>query len=133
MLTYNVPELFLQVSYCVGKKLAEKALWQFVEEEKPSFSVTNFMPPLIFGPMLQKVPNVEKINFSNNLIRGIMNSALAEGGKVPNTMFPGYVSQRLPLCGFDILCGLGAKREHKLIESHLRSTSAISRSSRFSP
>jgi hypothetical protein len=53
------------------------------------------MPPLIFGPMLQKVSSVEKINFSNGLLYNILNSAKAEGGKVPNTMFPGYVSRTL--------------------------------------
>ena len=79
----------------MGKKLAEQALWKFVEEEKPSFKVTNFMPPLIFGPMLQKVAGVAKINFSNTQVYGIMNSAKAEGGKVPGTMFPGYVSLSL--------------------------------------
>lgn len=84
-----------QISYCVAKKLAEKTLWKFIEEEKPSFTVTNFMPPLIFGPMLQKVPSVGKINFSNAQFHSIMNSAKAEGRKVPSTMFPGYVSRRV--------------------------------------
>ncbi|KIW34972.1 uncharacterized protein PV07_01701 [Cladophialophora immunda] len=82
------------ISYCVGKKLAEQAIWKFVEEEKPSFTVTNFMPPLIFGPMLQKVGGVEKINFSNGLIYGIMNSRKGEGGKVPATAFPGCIDVR---------------------------------------
>lgn len=85
-----------QISYCVGKKVAEQALWKFVEEEKPSFTVTNFMPPLIFGPMKQKVASAEKINFSNSQIQAILNSAKVEGGKVPSTMFPGYVSFSSP-------------------------------------
>jgi hypothetical protein len=50
------------------------------------------MPPLIFGPMEQKVASAEKINFSNSQIQSIMNSAKTEGGKVPSTIFPGYVS-----------------------------------------
>ncbi|EXJ70689.1 uncharacterized protein A1O5_05679 [Cladophialophora psammophila CBS 110553] len=82
------------ISYCVGKKLAEKALWKFVEEEKPSFTVTNFMPPLIFGPMLQKVAGVQKINFSNSLIHAIMNSKKSESAKVPMTAFPGWIDVR---------------------------------------
>ncbi|KIY02364.1 uncharacterized protein Z520_02502 [Fonsecaea multimorphosa CBS 102226] len=82
------------VSYCVGKKLAEQALWKFVEEENPSFTVTNFMPPLIFGPMLQKVAGVEKINFSNGLIYAIMNSKKSESGKVPATASPGCIDVR---------------------------------------
>ncbi|OAP64523.1 hypothetical protein AYL99_00495 [Fonsecaea erecta] len=82
------------ISYCVGKKLAEQALWKFMEEEKPSFTVSNFMPPLIFGPMLQRVAGVEKINFSNGLIYAIMNSKKSESGKVPATAFPGCIDVR---------------------------------------
>ncbi|OAL26636.1 hypothetical protein AYO20_09977 [Fonsecaea nubica] len=82
------------ISYCVGKKLAEQALWKFVEQEKPAFTVTNFMPPLIFGPMLQKVTGVEKINFSDGLIYAIMNSKNSETGKVPATAFPGCIDVR---------------------------------------
>ncbi|KAL2419908.1 hypothetical protein ABEF95_008264 [Exophiala dermatitidis] len=82
------------ISYCVGKKLAEQAIWKFIDEQKPPFSVTNFMPPLIFGPMFQKVPSVAKINFSNRQFHSILNSAKAEGRKVPSTMFPGYIDVR---------------------------------------
>lgn len=86
----------------MGKKVAEEALWKFVEEEKPSFTVTNFMPPLIFGPMEQKVASAEKINFSNSQIQAILNSAKAEGGKVPSTIFPGYV--RPPILAPNLSC-----------------------------
>ncbi|KIV96959.1 hypothetical protein PV10_00769 [Exophiala mesophila] len=82
------------ISYCVGKKLAEKAVWDFIEREKPQFTVTNFQPPLIFGPMEQKVDSADKINFSTSQIQSILNSGKAEGGKVPATMFPGYIDVR---------------------------------------
>ncbi|KAJ9616363.1 hypothetical protein H2200_000081 [Cladophialophora chaetospira] len=82
------------ISYCVGKKLAEEAIWKFVKEEQPSFTVTNFMPPLIWGPMLQPVKDVGRINFSNGLIGAIMDSKSSEGGKVPNTAFPGSIDVR---------------------------------------
>ena len=81
-----------QISYCVGKKLAEEAIWKFVKDEQPSFTVTNFMPPLIWGPMHQPVKDIGRINFSNGLIGGIMDSKSSEGGKVPNSAFPGCVS-----------------------------------------
>jgi hypothetical protein len=50
------------------------------------------MPALIFGPMLQPVANVKKVNFSNAQIYAVMNSK-QNGGKVPNTAFPGGVSR----------------------------------------
>ena len=52
------------------------------------------MPPLIFGPALQKIESVDKINFSTMQIYSIMNSAKKNNGTVPPTMFPGYVSTK---------------------------------------
>ncbi|EXJ61994.1 hypothetical protein A1O7_02426 [Cladophialophora yegresii CBS 114405] len=71
-----------------------KAIWKFVKEEQPSFTVTNFMPPLIWGPMLQPVKGIGRINFSNSLIKAIMESKSSETGKVPNTAFPGRIDVR---------------------------------------
>lgn len=34
-------------SYCVGKAEAEKAIWKFVKEEKPTFTVSVLLPALI--------------------------------------------------------------------------------------
>jgi nucleoside-diphosphate-sugar epimerase len=77
------------INYCVGKKVGEKAIWEFVEKEKASFTVTNFMPPLIMGPPLQKVRDIKKnINFSVNFIHQCFDGTTET---VPNTMFPAYV------------------------------------------
>jgi nucleoside-diphosphate-sugar epimerase len=84
--------LISQISYCVGKKLAEQAIWEFIETEKPAFTVTTFLPPLIYGPMLQVIKDTKSINLSNNLLYSIFTSATSEDGKVPPTMFPGCVS-----------------------------------------
>lgn len=77
----------------MGKKVGEEAVWAFVKEEQPAFSVTNFNPALIFGPMHQKVKSAEALNFSSGVVYGIMTSADSPNGdgKVPNTMFPAYV------------------------------------------
>lgn len=50
------------------------------------------MPPLIFGPPLQKVETITKLNFSTMQIYSIMNSAQTGSGTVPATAFPGFVS-----------------------------------------
>ncbi|ETI19921.1 hypothetical protein G647_08936 [Cladophialophora carrionii CBS 160.54] len=71
-----------------------KAIWRFVKEERPSFTVTNFMPPLIWGPMLQPVKDIGRINFSNSLIKAIMDSKSSETGKVPNSAFPAWIDVR---------------------------------------
>jgi nucleoside-diphosphate-sugar epimerase len=76
------------ISYCVAKAESEKAIWKFVEEEKPNFSVTNLLPCLIFGPPLQPVQSVRKINYSNDVFYSLFNGV---NEVVPATSFPSYV------------------------------------------
>lgn len=81
------------MSYCAGKKLAEKAIWEYVEKHKPSYNVTVIIPPLIFGPPIQDVKTMKNMNFSNDLFYSLFNGTREE---VPNTneSFPAYV--RIP-------------------------------------
>ncbi|OQV01546.1 hypothetical protein CLAIMM_06887 [Cladophialophora immunda] len=63
-----------QAAYRASKKFAEKAAWDFVEAEKPSFSVTTLCPPMIYGPVLHQVKSLDELNTSSsriwNLYRG---------------------------------------------------------------
>jgi nucleoside-diphosphate-sugar epimerase len=81
------------VSYCSSKKESELAVWKFVETEKPSFGVTVFLPPLIFGPPIQaiKKPISEGINFSVDIFHGLWNGKNEE---IPATMFPSWIDVR---------------------------------------
>jgi hypothetical protein len=76
-------------SYCVGKAEAEKAIWKFVEEEKPSFTVEVLLPGLIFGPPIQPITSLKKINFSSDVFYSLMNG---KNETVPEAPFPAYVS-----------------------------------------
>ena len=38
------------IAYSVSKKLAEKAAWDFLEKEKPSWDLVTLNPPMIYGP-----------------------------------------------------------------------------------
>jgi nucleoside-diphosphate-sugar epimerase len=76
------------ISYCVAKAESEKAIWKFVEEEKPGFSVTNLLPCLIFGPPLQPVSSLKKINYSNDVFYELFNGS---NEVIPGTSFPSYV------------------------------------------
>ena len=78
-----------QISYCVSKKLAVKAIWKFVEEEKPSYTGTNFLPALMFGPPLQQVRDLKKLNFSKAKLYSRFDGA---NRVVSATTFPAYVS-----------------------------------------
>jgi hypothetical protein len=35
-----------------SKAFAEKAAWEFVEKEKPSFTLATILPTLVFGPIV---------------------------------------------------------------------------------
>ena len=54
-------------SYCVAKAEAEKAIWKYVSEEKPHYNVSVLLPALIFGPPIQPIGNLKKINYSNDV------------------------------------------------------------------
>uniref|UniRef100_A0A060T0Z3 ARAD1C19756p n=1 Tax=Blastobotrys adeninivorans TaxID=409370 RepID=A0A060T0Z3_BLAAD len=55
-------------TYIGSKKLAEKVLWDFVEQEKPSFTASTVNPVMVFGPGFHKVNSADAINTSNKAI-----------------------------------------------------------------
>jgi nucleoside-diphosphate-sugar epimerase len=79
------------ISYCSAKKEGELAIWDFIKTEKPCFTVTVFLPGLIFGPPLQPVKSVKNLNFSVGLIYNLFNGS---NPTVPATMFPSSVDAR---------------------------------------
>jgi nucleoside-diphosphate-sugar epimerase len=38
--------------YRASKTFAEKAAWDFLEKEKPNFTIATVNPPLVFGPIV---------------------------------------------------------------------------------
>ncbi|KAK6348076.1 methylglyoxal reductase (NADPH-dependent) gre2 [Orbilia javanica] len=55
-------------AYRASKALAERALWKFVETEKPSFEVAAINPVFVFGPVIHSVKDAESINTSVHLL-----------------------------------------------------------------
>ncbi|KAF3142125.1 methylglyoxal reductase (NADPH-dependent) gre2 [Orbilia oligospora] len=51
-------------AYRASKALAERALWDFVKTEKPSFEVAAINPVFVFGPVIHSVKDAESINTS---------------------------------------------------------------------
>lgn len=70
--------------YRGSKTFAEKAAWEFVEKEKPNFSIATINPPLVFGPVVHYLNSLEGINTSNerfrNMIQGKMKEKLSPTG-----------------------------------------------------
>ncbi|KAI0097354.1 3-beta hydroxysteroid dehydrogenase/isomerase family protein [Nemania sp. FL0031] len=52
-------------AYLASKTFAEKAAWAFVENEHPNFTLTTINPPMVYGPVIHSLPNLESINTSN--------------------------------------------------------------------
>ena len=80
------------ISYCSGKKEAELAIWDFVKANNPSFTVTVFLPALIFGPPIEPVKGGAKgLHFSTRLVYALFNGT---NETIPPTAFPSYIDVR---------------------------------------
>jgi nucleoside-diphosphate-sugar epimerase len=40
------------MGYRASKTFAEKAAWEFIEKEKPNFTLATINPPMVFGPIV---------------------------------------------------------------------------------
>ncbi|MCO5584911.1 hypothetical protein L7F22_038843 [Adiantum nelumboides] len=55
-------------AYRASKTLAERAAWEFVEANKPSFDLATINPPFVFGPIIHQVNNPDSLNTSTAAI-----------------------------------------------------------------
>ncbi|KZT55577.1 NAD(P)-binding protein [Calocera cornea HHB12733] len=79
------------LAYIAAKTVSETAAWDFVKEHKPNFALTTICPPLVFGPPLQPVESMAKLNQSCGEIWHLMDGTLKEP---PKTNFPVWVDVR---------------------------------------
>jgi nucleoside-diphosphate-sugar epimerase len=77
--------------YCSSKKEAELAIWDFIKTEQPSFTVTVLLPALIFGPPIQPIKSINRLNYSVGVLYSLVNGINAT---VPPTSFPSYIDVR---------------------------------------
>ncbi|KAJ4419825.1 hypothetical protein N0V82_004760 [Gnomoniopsis sp. IMI 355080] len=78
------------VAYCASKTFAEKAAVEFVEKNKPNFTVSTICPPMIYGPVEQDV-DIKKLNTSIADIYRFMDGSSKEPG---STSFPTFADVR---------------------------------------
>jgi nucleoside-diphosphate-sugar epimerase len=78
------------VSYCASKTFAEKAAYEFVEKNKPNFTVSSICPPLVYGPAAH-APDLDHLNTSSADIYRLINGSEKE---VPETSFFAFVDVR---------------------------------------
>ena len=69
--------------YRASKTFAEKAAWEFLEKEKPGFTIATMCPPLVLGPILPYLQGLENLNTSNQRIANILTGNAKE--EIPAT------------------------------------------------
>ncbi|KAK3376150.1 hypothetical protein B0T24DRAFT_526717 [Lasiosphaeria ovina] len=79
-------------AYCASKALAEKAMWDWVAAEKPSFSLIALNPAWVFGPHVDAaaVADPAKLNTSSATLHALLGAAA-----VPPFDFGGFVDVRV--------------------------------------
>lgn len=70
--------------YRGSKTMAEKAAWEFVEKEKPNFSMSTINPPLVLGPIIHYLNSLDAINTSNATVLSMIRGEL-KGKELPPT------------------------------------------------
>ncbi|KAJ9643308.1 Glycine-rich RNA-binding protein 2, mitochondrial [Knufia peltigerae] len=55
-----------EVAYWAGKTIAEKAAWEFVQNEKPPFELVVLCPTAVYGPLRHSIDSIKDLNSSNN-------------------------------------------------------------------
>jgi nucleoside-diphosphate-sugar epimerase len=80
------------VAYCASKTFAEKAAYEFVEKNKPNFTVSSICPPMVYGPSFHgSVTDLKHLNTSSADIYRLMNGSEKT---VPETSFFAFVDVR---------------------------------------
>jgi nucleoside-diphosphate-sugar epimerase len=60
------------LAYCASKVYAERAAFDFVESNKPKFSIATICPPMTYGPLEHAIDSVSKLNTSSMDIYRLM-------------------------------------------------------------
>ncbi|KZT56860.1 NAD(P)-binding protein [Calocera cornea HHB12733] len=74
-----------------SKTVAERAAWDFVAQEKPSFALTTFCPPIMFGPPHQAEVTTSSLNTGTGILWEVLSGQLKE---IPETKMPIFVDVR---------------------------------------
>lgn len=83
--------------YRASKTFAERAAWDFVEKEKPNFTIATMCPPQVIGPVIHHLSSLDSLNTSNQIIRDMIQGKTKD--KIPpNGTFTWVDVRDLALC-----------------------------------
>lgn len=77
--------------YSASKKFAEKSMWDFQEKEKPSFSITSIIVPMVLGPPIHDA-TYENIGSTPGYFKNLINTPV--GGDITQSIFIGQIDVR---------------------------------------
>ena len=75
-------------AYIGSKTFAEKAAIEFVENEKPKYTVSTIHPVVVFGPQVFDLEAEGDLNLSNNFVSGLLKLKASEGAELPSSDGP---------------------------------------------
>ncbi|WZH45492.1 ketoreductase [Fusarium acuminatum] len=79
-------------AYIGSKIAAEKAAWDFIEKQNPSFTLTTILPVLVFGPIIHDVVSLEEVNVSAHLVRDLITGEYKN--EIPESQLSRWVDVR---------------------------------------
>ena len=74
-------------AYRGSKALAERAAWEFVEKENPSFQLSTINPALVLGPIVNYLNSLDAVNTSNQRIRDMILGKFKDQGLPPTGLY----------------------------------------------
>ncbi|CAF2638233.1 unnamed protein product [Rotaria sp. Silwood2] len=78
--------------YRASKTCAERVAWDFLDKEKPSFTIATICAPMVFGPRTNGFNSLDDMNSSNSLIWSLITSD--KHAKMPETKLPFEIDVR---------------------------------------
>jgi nucleoside-diphosphate-sugar epimerase len=78
--------------YRASKVCAERAAWDFIEKEKPAFTIATICEPLVFGPRADGFKTMDDMNTSNGNIWSLLTSG--KDAAMPEPRVPSEVDVR---------------------------------------
>ncbi|KAL6693869.1 hypothetical protein J3F84DRAFT_350582 [Trichoderma pleuroticola] len=79
------------LAYLASKTFAERAVFNYVEANKPNFTVTTMCPPLVYGPIIHSVSDIKSLNTSSGDINRLFDGSEKD---VSDTAFHAFVDVR---------------------------------------
>jgi nucleoside-diphosphate-sugar epimerase len=78
--------------YCASKTLAEKAAWNFVEKQQPTFTIATVCEPLVYGPRVDNLKSLDDLNTSNAALWKLVTSG--KDAQIPVVSVPWEIDVR---------------------------------------